>query len=102
MKLKILHRLLLLASGVFLSQILYAQSPGVHGRVVSAENNEPLIGVTVVVKDKNQGAQTDLEGRFQVPAAIGEVLVFRYTGFDAQEVAVKSTTEPITVSLKPT
>jgi hypothetical protein len=101
MKLKILRRLLLLELGFFLSQILYAQSPGVSGRVVSGEDNQPLIGVTVVIKGKNQGGQTDLEGRFSVPATVGDVLVFSYTGFDGQEVAISNATEPITITLKP-
>ncbi|MGV3504938.1 MAG: SusC/RagA family TonB-linked outer membrane protein [Adhaeribacter sp.] len=101
MKPTTIRRLLLLALGVILHQTLYAQSPQVQGLVVSAENNEPLIGVTVELKGKNQGTQTNLEGRFQLPAAVGEVLIFRYTGFDNQEVPLKSTSDPIRVALKP-
>ncbi|QNF32289.1 TonB-dependent receptor [Adhaeribacter swui] len=101
MKVKLLCRLLLLELGLFLSQIMYAQSPGVSGRVISEEDNQPLIGVTVVVKNKNQGVQTDLNGRFSVPAVVGDVLVFSYTGYEGQEVAIKSANESLTITLKP-
>ncbi|GEO04351.1 SusC/RagA family TonB-linked outer membrane protein [Adhaeribacter aerolatus] len=101
MKSKILRRILLLNIGFLISHFLSAQAPGVSGRVSSGEDNQPLIGVTVLVKGTTQGASTDLEGKFTVPAKAGDVLVFSYTGFDAQEIPVKNAAEAITVTLKP-
>jgi TonB-linked SusC/RagA family outer membrane protein len=101
MKAKILRRFLFLLSACLLGQLAHAQSATLQGQVVSGKENEPLIGVTVLVKDKNQGAQTDLQGRFSVQAQPGDVLVFRYTGFDAQEFTIKDAAGPILVSLQP-
>lgn len=101
MKTNLFRRILFLVAACLTSQLLYAQSPTIHGRVVSGEENEPLIGVTVLVKDKNQGTQTDLEGRFAVPAQAGDVLVFRYTGFDTREFVIQDAAAPVLVSLQP-
>ena len=60
----------------------------VSGVVTSAEN-EPLFGVTVLVKGKSTGTVTDFEGKYQVTAEDTDVLVFSYTGYKTQEVSVE-------------
>ena len=53
------------------------------------ENGEPLIGVTVLEKGTTNGAVTDLDGNYSISVAdAGAVLVFSYTGYATQEVAV--------------
>lgn len=60
-KLKIL---LLFAIGLT-SQVLFAQNRTIQGIVTSAEDEEPLIGATVVLKDNpSVGAATDINGRY--------------------------------------
>ena len=43
----------------------WAQS-AITGTVVSEADNEPVIGATVKVKGENQGAVTDVHGKFTV------------------------------------
>lgn len=59
----------------------------VTGQVVDAQN-QPLIGVTVLVKNTSNGASTDAEGRFTINAAPTDVLQFSYIGYETKEVPV--------------
>ena len=63
----------------------------VSGKVTSADN-EPMIGVTVRVKNTSTGATTDVDGNFRVSASPSDVLQFSHTGYVSQEIAVGSST----------
>lgn len=58
--------------------------------VVTNNNNEPLEGVSVVVKGTQNGTVTDAEGRFQlsVPSVTGVELEFSFVGFETKILAV--------------
>jgi len=77
-----------------------AQSIKISGQVLSKDDNTGLSGVSVIVKAKNNGTQTDAEGRFTIEAAIGDVLVFTSVGFTTQEVKIENAGS-ITVILQP-
>ncbi|MFR3488003.1 MAG: SusC/RagA family TonB-linked outer membrane protein [Alistipes ihumii] len=53
---------------------------------------EPLVGVTVMVKNTTTGTTTDALGHFQLSAEPGATLVFSYLGYNTQEVAVGNKT----------
>lgn len=60
------------------------------GRVKDARTNEPLIGVSVVLKENTTvGTITDLDGNFKLEVPASSTLVFSYIGYSTQEVAVK-------------
>ncbi len=62
---------------------LYAQQTAmvtVSGRVISAEDKQALIGVSVVTEDM-QGVATDVDGKYTIRAKGGSVLTFSYLGF---------------------
>ncbi len=59
----------------------------VSGRVLD-ENNQPVSGVTVQVKNTNRATVTDPSGRFKINAAKTDVLVFSYVGSETQEETV--------------
>ena len=62
---------------------LYAQQAAmvtVNGRVISAEDKQALIGVSVVTEDM-QGVATDVDGKYTIRAKGGSVLTFSYLGF---------------------
>lgn len=64
----------------------------VTGRV-SLPDGEPAIGATVQVKGTTSGTSTDVDGNFAVNAPDADaVLVFSYTGFASQEIAVGNRT----------
>jgi len=68
-------------------QLSFAQVSSVTGTVTDEEGMS-VPGVNVIVKGTNTGAQTDFDGKFSVPAASGDVLVFSYVGFQTQEKVV--------------
>lgn len=76
---------------LFYSATMYAQV-NING-IVKDSNNEPLIGVNVILKGTQQGTVTDTEGKFglQVPNAIA-IIEFSYIGFQTQEIPLNGQT----------
>lgn len=70
------------------------QAQTVSGIVVSAENNEPLTGITVLVKGTNKGTATDLDGKYELDLTSNEfqngTLIFSGVGYVQLEVNVNS------------
>ncbi len=66
-----------------------AQTTTVTGTVLTAEENEPIIGASVLVKGTTVGTVTDLDGAFtlDVPSN-SKTLVVSYVGYETKEVAV--------------
>jgi TonB-linked SusC/RagA family outer membrane protein len=57
---------------------------------VTDELNEPLIGVSITIKDNpSLGTVTDIDGKYSIKAASYQVLVFTYVGFEKQEIPTK-------------
>lgn len=54
--------------------------------VVLDENGDPMIGATVSVKGGNAAVNSDLDGRFTIDAADGDILVVTYVGYAPNEV----------------
>lgn len=71
----------------------------INGKVVDAQN-QPLIGVTVMVKNSTSGTATGTDGTFTIAATPADVLVFSYIGYEPQEVAVGNQ-DAINVTMKP-
>lgn len=92
--------------GMFLSFFLFsvvtwAQSR-VSGKVISGDDNKPLEGVSVLIKNKNTGTVTNARGEFNLSASPQDVLLFSHSGYAPAEVTVVNATENITVTLNPT
>lgn len=67
--------------------------------VVLDENGEPLIGVSVVIKNTTTGTTTDLDGKYVISAGENDVLVFSYISYLPQEIKVgNNTTIDVTMS----
>ena len=73
---RFLNRYLILAIALLSFGMVYAQNSAgkIIGTVLSAESNEPLIGVSVVVIGTSQGTITDIDGKFTVQADKGQKL----------------------------
>lgn len=56
---------------------------------VSDGPGEPIIGATVIVKGTINGVLTDMDGKYTIKAREGEVLEFRYIGYNSVEQKVK-------------
>lgn len=70
----------------------------VKGWVVN-NDNKPLPGATIVVKNRNVGTTTDANGRFMINAEPGADLVVSFVGFESQQITAKAG-EEIQVMLK--
>lgn len=80
--------LLLLVPAISSLQANPSQNKTVTGVVTSGTDNEPLIGVSVQVKETATGGITDIDGKFSVTAQTGQTLVFSYIGYVTQEIKV--------------
>ncbi len=69
-----------------------AQTTKVTGTVISAEDNEPIIGASIVVKGTTIGTVTDFNGAFSldVPSS-AKTLVVSFVGMKSQEIGIKPT-----------
>ncbi|OIR14171.1 TonB-dependent receptor SusC precursor [mine drainage metagenome] len=56
---------------------------------ITGDNNEPLSGVSVLVKGTNKGTSTDNNGVYTISTDKNAVLVFSYIGYESKEVSVK-------------
>lgn len=73
------------------SVIAVAQNVTVQGVVTSAEDNEPLIGVSVQVKENPaNGVATDIDGHYTINVLPGQTLRFSYVGCEPQEKKITS------------
>jgi TonB-linked SusC/RagA family outer membrane protein len=77
---------------------LFAQNLPVRG-IVLDNNNQPLPGVSVIIKGSTQGTVTGVGGRFTISVDKGQTLVFSSIGFNSQEIVVNEAN--MSVSLVP-
>ena len=69
-------------------QISFAQQKTISGVVTDASGTLP--GVSVIVKGSSNGTETDFDGKFSISAKVGDVIVFRYLGYQTVERTVGS------------
>lgn len=75
-----------------------AQTETVQGRVTDGKG-ESLPGVNVLIKGTNTGTITDIDGRYSINAAPGDILSFSFVGFRVKEAKV-GTRKQINVTMK--
>ena len=83
---------MLILSTVF-SLGLLAQEITLSGEVTSADDSQPLPGVTVVVKGTTNGTVTNFDGIYTLKVASDAVLQFSFVGMKLQEIAVDGRTQ---------
>ena len=69
--------------------IAIAQTQYITGTVVD-DFGEPIIGANIRVKDTTKGAITDLNGKFSLDVAPGQIIEISFVGFSTQTVAAVS------------
>ncbi|WP_298780630.1 SusC/RagA family TonB-linked outer membrane protein [uncultured Polaribacter sp.] len=67
----------------FVVQISFAQNKTISGTVSDSSGSLP--GVSVVKKGTNIGTETDFDGKYSIKANNGDILVFRYLGYETAE-----------------
>jgi len=75
------------------------QQKAITGTVTGADDGQPVVGATVTIKGTTTGTSTDLGGKYQIMAAPGSVLEFRFLGMKTAE-AVVGTSNVIDMTLE--
>lgn len=76
-----------------------SQTAGVIRGTVLDENNEPVIGASVVQKGTKNAAATDVDGHFSIKVAAGTPVVISYVGYKTVTMPAQA---DMTVYLQPT
>ena len=66
---------------------MYSQSMTVQGKVTD-QNDIPLLGVNVLVKNAAKGTTTDFDGNYSIEVSPNETLVFSYLGYETKEFVI--------------
>ncbi|MDR3236101.1 MAG: SusC/RagA family TonB-linked outer membrane protein [Prevotellaceae bacterium] len=90
------------AIGIFFTggTAAYAQEKITVKGIVTDENNEPMVGVSVLVEGSTQGSSTDLNGQFTLSVLPSATLKFSYIGYLPQTLPAGTTW--MNVQLSPT
>lgn len=84
------ERLTMLLACLFLTVGMAMAQTKVNGIVVSQEDNEPVVGVSILVVGTNVGTVTDANGRFSLTVPAGKSqLRFTYVGMETLEVSAR-------------
>ncbi len=78
---------------ILLSIGVYSQEISLKGVVTSADDGQPLPGVTVVVKGTTNGTITNFDGIYQLNVPSDATLQFSFIGMKGQELAVNGRSE---------
>ena len=62
----------------------------VRGMVISSDDKEPLIGVSVLIEGTNKGVATNVDGQFALKLPPDTSLVISYIGYKTKKVHVSS------------
>ena len=81
---------------LFLLLLGFVSTASVHAQItvsgtVTDTKNEPMIGISVVVKNSTKGTVTDLDGKYTITVPDSKsVLVFSFISYKTQEITVGS------------
>lgn len=76
-----MKRLIISFACLLACMFINAQSLTVSGVVTSADDGEPMIGVTVKAGTSGKGTVTDIDGHYSISVRQGERLIFTYVGY---------------------
>ncbi len=86
-------------NGVSISGFSAVAQSGKATGVVVDETGEPMVGVSVIVKGKAGGVNTDIDGKFAIAANPGQTIVLSYVGYKPME--VKYAGQPLNITMQP-
>ena len=83
-------RLTMFLACMFLSLGMAMAQTKVTGTVISAEDDQPVIGASVIVQGQRSGTVTDADGHFTISVPSGKKIVISYIGMDTQTVTPRN------------
>ena len=93
-------RKLIMSALLFVFAFTISAQNRITGTIISAEDNLPLPGVSVLIEGTSTGTVSDLDGKYTLNATSNDVLVFSFIGFTSQRETV-GTRGTINVTLSP-
>ncbi len=81
-----MRRILPLIIFILLAQI--SLTGQITGTITSLEDDEPLFGVNITIKDTGTGTISDFDGKYAIDAPADAILIFSYIGFNTREIPV--------------
>ena len=84
-------RLMMFLVALFISIGIATAQTQVSGTVISSEDNEPIIGASIIVEGSKTGAVTDQNGNFTLSVPKGKKIVASYIGMRPQTLSPKPT-----------
>lgn len=87
-----MRKLTLLLCALLAGISLAVAQTSISGTVLTAEDDEPVIGASILVKGTNASTITDNNGKFsiKIPEGAGRTLVITYIGMERQEVFARN------------
>ncbi|WP_036787803.1 SusC/RagA family TonB-linked outer membrane protein [Phocaeicola abscessus] len=95
-KSKVFFALLCLSIGITMAQV-----SKVTGVIISAEDNEPIMGASILIKGTSLGTITDIDGRYvihNIPAG-AKLLQISYVGMITQEIPISDKEQTTVLSI---
>ena len=83
-------RLMMFLVSLFLSMGIAMAQTQVSGTVISSEDNEPIIGASIIVQGSKVGTVTDADGKFSLTVPKGKKMVVSYIGMQPQTLNPKA------------
>lgn len=77
---------IILITMLAISSICYSQYK-ISGIIVNAEN-EPLIGVSIKIKETDKGTISNIDGKFELSVDKGQTLSFSYIGYQNSDIKI--------------
>jgi TonB-linked SusC/RagA family outer membrane protein len=86
---RVKYQISLIIAGIFLYISAHAQTVNITGKITSADDGQPIPGVSIKIKGTGLGAISSIDGSYFIAAEPGKVLVFNFLGYAPQEITVK-------------
>jgi TonB-dependent starch-binding outer membrane protein SusC len=87
---KIITGIVLLLSLMLSTNTFAQENVTISGTIVSSEDGNALPGVNVLIKGTSTGTITDIDGKYQIECAKGDVLSFSFIGYIGEEVTIEN------------
>lgn len=71
-----------------ISGVMSAQNISVSGKIISADDNTPIPGVTILIEGTSDGTTSDNNGIYSLSVPSNGVLVFSFIGMQTQKIPV--------------
>ena len=87
-KLHVMNKSLLTILFLVVASLSAIAQQRISGTVTDVGNGDALIGANVIIKGTTIGTVTDFDGKYEIEASPGDILVLSYVGYTDQEIEV--------------